>query len=232
MIIRAQMPNATFVAGFRRWQELGRHVNKGARSIKILAPRIAKEKDEVTGEDKSRVVGFITRPVFDVSQTTGEPLPLDHVKLILQGESSEAEVIFAWVKSLAELRGTKVDIAFANGANGYYSPSLNQIVVDPSLTINHRAKTMVHEYVHSLLHGKAEETAEERECVAEGTAFIVCTYFGLDTSSYSFEYVKGWSSDEESLMLNYGSKMQKAAYDIIAQIESIAIGLPLPEPVQ
>ncbi len=62
-----------------------------------------------------------------------------------------------------------------------------------TLSGNHKAKTAVHEFVHSRVHRKGKDgtTAEERECVAEGTAFIVCSYFGLDTSSYSFEYVKG-----------------------------------------
>lgn len=232
MLIQSQMPNARYVAGFHRWKELGRNVIKGQKALYVLAPRILKEEDKKTGEEKSRIIGYLTRPVFDVSQTEGEDLPIDHVRLILKGESDEAEVIFAWVKALAELRGTRFEIAFANGANGYYQPSANLIVVDPKLGPNHRAKTAVHEYVHSLFHGIEDETKEEQECVAEGAAFVVCSYFGLDTSSYSFEYVKGWAQDDTQVIIKYGSMIQKAAYDIINEIESIALGLPLPEVVK
>ena len=32
---------------------------------------------------------------------------------------------------------------------------------------------------------------------AESVAYIVCEYFGLDTSEYSFPYIAGWSSSQE-----------------------------------
>src|SRR6266851_2600157 len=38
LLILAQRPDATQVAGYRRWQELGRQVMKGETGIKILVP--------------------------------------------------------------------------------------------------------------------------------------------------------------------------------------------------
>ena len=38
MLILAQRPDATQVAGYRAWQSLGRQVEKGERGIQILAP--------------------------------------------------------------------------------------------------------------------------------------------------------------------------------------------------
>lgn len=228
MLIQAQRPNASYVASFKRWKELGRSVRKGEKSLRILAPRIKKEKDEVTGSEETKLIGFISCPVFDISQTEGEPLPIDDYRLQLDGESDEAEIIYAWVKLLAEEDDCMVEVAFANGANGYYAPSSHRIVIDPKLSVNHRAKTMVHEYVHSQLHRTADSTAEERECVAEGTAFIVCSYFGLDTSDYSFEYVQGWSADDGESLMKYGTTIQKAASAIIEDIERVATSLPVP----
>ncbi len=40
MLISMQCPDATQVAGFRRWQELGRQVRKGEKAIRILAPMV------------------------------------------------------------------------------------------------------------------------------------------------------------------------------------------------
>ena len=232
MLVMKQYPNASYIASFKRWKELNRSVKKGEKALRILAPRIKREDDEVTGEEKSKVVGFVTCPVFDLSQTEGEPLPIEKYRLALDGESDEAEQIFAWVKTLAEEDDCSVSIASANGANGYYAPALHQIVIDPKLSVNHRAKTMVHEYVHSQLHRYDKSSAEERECVAEGVAFIVCSYFGLDTSEYSFEYVKGWSSDGGQTLMKYASSMQKAANTIIQDVERIAGGLPTPAPLE
>lgn len=228
MLIHAQNPSATYVASFKRWKELERNVLKGERSLRVLAPRFKNEKDEVTGEEKQKLIGYVSCPVFDVSQTEGKELPIDKVRLELAGSSDEAEMIFAWVKLLAEEDDCPVEVGFANGANGFYVPSAHRIMIESKLSVNHRAKTMVHEYVHSQLHRKDHSTVEERECVAEGVAFIVCSYFGLDTSEYSFEYVKGWSKDGGKTLMQFGTTMQKAASKIIEDIERVATGLPVP----
>src|ERR1700740_1917955 len=52
MLIASQRPNATHVAGFRAWHELGRFVKKGEKGILILAP-IIRKKAENTSETES-----------------------------------------------------------------------------------------------------------------------------------------------------------------------------------
>ncbi len=85
MLIALQMPEATFVAGFRRWLQMGRHVRKGGTGIGIMAPLIYRNRDD-SGADASPAVdksksaersirGFKIVHVFDVSQTDGEELP-------------------------------------------------------------------------------------------------------------------------------------------------------------
>lgn len=228
LLIQSQMENARYVASFKRWQTLGRKVMKGQKALRILAPRFKIEEDERSGDEEYKLVGFIGVPVFDYSQTTGDPLPIDNVKLTLDGESEEAVRIFEWTKLLAAEDDCRINIAFANGANGYYVPSTHQIVVDPKLSINHRAKTAVHELVHSRVHRHShhETTSVERESVAEGAAFIVCTYFGLDTSDYSFEYVRGWSGDEGITLMKYGEIIQQTANELINEYERVSIALP------
>ncbi|WP_157638530.1 ArdC-like ssDNA-binding domain-containing protein [Bacillus sp. NRRL B-14911] len=223
MLARIQLPEAQFIASFNRWKELGRNVKKGERSLRILAPRFKKVKDEITGEEETKLIGFLGVPVFDVSQTEGDPLPADRIKLTLDGESQEAVDIFEWVKELAKEDDCPVTIKHADGANGYYSITNHAIVVDSKLSINHRAKTGVHELVHSRVHRNINgTTATERECVAEGVAFIVCSYFGLDTSDYSFEYVNGWSKDGGESLMKYGDIMQKTANLLIEDFERVA----------
>lgn len=222
MLAKIQRPNASFIASYKRWEELGRQVRKGEKALRILAPRFKKVEKE-NGEEEQQLIGFISVPVFDVSQTEGEPLPIDRIKLMLDGESEEAVQIFEWVKVLAAEDGCPVYLKKANGVNGFYSITDHEIVIDTDLSVNHRAKTAVHELVHSRVHRNIEgTTAEERECVAEGTAFIVCSYFGLDTSDYSFEYVKGWSKDEGESLMKYGETIQKTAQSLIVDFERVA----------
>ena len=80
--IARQNPDATRVAGFWKWKELGRSVKKGEKGIRILAPIIGvrRKKDEeankdVTKQNTAVLVGFRSAYVFDVSQTEGAELP-------------------------------------------------------------------------------------------------------------------------------------------------------------
>jgi hypothetical protein len=74
-LIAYQRPDATQVAGFKSWQALGRQVRKGERAIRILAPMSVKERDEQGNETDERLTFFRAVPVFDISQTDGDPLP-------------------------------------------------------------------------------------------------------------------------------------------------------------
>ena len=95
MLIHMQMPGATHVAGFNKWRDqFGRHVVKGAKSIKIIAPTPFKKKIEeikrdpdtqapvldkdgkaIMEEKEIQIPMFKVVSVFDVSQTEGRPLP-------------------------------------------------------------------------------------------------------------------------------------------------------------
>ena len=78
LLIIAQRPEATRVAGYRTWQSLGRQVNKGERAIYIFAPRPYRVTTETAtdAEETRERVTFRLVPVFDLEQTTGDPLPV------------------------------------------------------------------------------------------------------------------------------------------------------------
>src|SRR5918911_2476956 len=76
LLILAQKPEATRVAGYKTWQTLGRQVKKGERAIYIFAPhpyRVTTE-DETGEEQTHEGLTFRTVPVFDISQTEGDPI--------------------------------------------------------------------------------------------------------------------------------------------------------------
>ncbi len=219
-LIHSQMPKATYVASFKKFRELDRNVIKGQKAIRILAPRISKVRNDDTGKEENKIIGFLSVPVFDCSQTEGKPLPIEQYRLKLDGNSDEALNIIEAVKDLAQQDECLFCFSYVPGTtSGYYSPTEHRIVVSDSLSVNHKAKTSVHELVHSRVHRKNNETKEEQESVAEGAAFIVCSYFGLDTSSYSFEYIRGWSKEPESI-LKYCEQIHDAATSLILEFET------------
>lgn len=207
LLILAQMPNATRVAGFKSWQKLGRQVRKGEKAIWILAPRFFKPKgadeqaetdNNVPSEDEEQVkIYFKPCPVFDISQTEGEDLPAPVRKL--QGDDDGG--LFDQLKAFSEARGCAVSVeVIKRSANGYFSPVENRIVVAEGLSPVQRAKTLAHEVAHSILHRDHEVYAAHRadcELEAESTAFVILNHFGLDSGDYSFGYLANWQGGDE-----------------------------------
>lgn len=221
IVAKLQYPNASFIASFKRWNELGRKVRKGEKALKIFKPNFKKVEDE-DGDVDTKLVGFLTVPVFAYEQTEGEPLPIDKVVIKLDGESDEAQEIIEFAEQIAKKDNCPVLYGNAEGANGYYSPAAHMIMVSDTLSINHRCKTLVHELVHSKVHRyDKKSSASEKEVVAEGSAFVVCSFFGLDTSNYSFRYVKSWSKDDEDSLLKYGSQICDISGRIISEFKEL-----------
>lgn len=232
IVAKYQLPNATYLASFKKWNELGRRIKKGQKALKIFAPRFKKKEETLyidnkeVKTEKTELVGFITVPVFDISQTEktehAVELPIDRIKLTLEGDSAEAERI---IKMVHEICPIPIHYGDAEGANGYYDLIKDEIVISDTLSRNHTAKTLVHEFCHSRVHrfGGEDEKAskKEKEVVAEGVAFVVCSYFQLDTSDYSFQYIKGWSNDNGESLMKYGEKIFKISGQIIADFEKV-----------
>ena len=215
ILIASQLPEASLVCGFRKWQtEFNRTVNKGEHGIMILAPIKGKTEivEEVFDENNKAVVDEngnqktekVTREyqtfrpvyVFDVSQTSGDPLPT------LASELNETVDSFEEMKSvLISISPVPVSFETINGgANGYYSPTAGKIVIDEHLPQLQMLKTMVHEIAHATLgHGSKEDKwdRQTKEVQAESVAYWVTQMIGLDTSDYSFGYISGWSKDKE-----------------------------------
>jgi len=226
LLILAQKPNASLVAGYRSWQiNFNRHVDKGEKGLMILAPvtykedRLMNKVDEngnveldesgspIQEQRQVNITRFKTTTVFDISQTSGEPIPsLIHD---LTGSNNEVKAIIQSVKFICkipiEFKTETENLNLMTGAKGYYSPKEDKIVINKDLEDLQIAKTLIHEYVHSLLHKQTDKNQSQREIEAESLAFVLCDHFGLDTSEYSFGYIASYANkdfDELNSILN------------------------------
>jgi antirestriction protein ArdC len=192
MLIAMQCPEATRVAGFRKWQELGRQVRKGEKSIRILAPHTYKRVDERTGEEAEHVY-FRAVAVFDVTQTDGEPLPEPPCEP-LTGDSHAA--MLPRLERFAASIGWTVEYGETGSADGYAAPIEQRIRINSELTEpNRRVRTLVHELVHALGIGYREYGREVAEVLTETAAFVACRSIGLDTAGMSVPYVASWGEE-------------------------------------
>lgn len=255
LLILSQKPEATQVAGFNTWREMGRAVKKGEHSIQILAPifpkrgseesreasEVAKQlapvggasQEEAATAARSGPVRYRVAHVFDVSQTDGERLPAPPVHR-LEGDSGEARLLLGRLTLMAAEEGLHIGYAepreMPGRALGYYQPDTRRIVLAKGLAPDQQAKTLAHELAHHMLeHGRGREPGRPtQEAEAEGVAFVVCQKFGVDTSQYSFGYVAGWSKDDGGIALvrEASTAIQKVARDIIDRIEPQQVRAP------
>jgi antirestriction protein ArdC len=232
LLILVQRPTATRVAGYKRWRELGRQVRRGEVGIRILAPIFRAIEDEESGEKACMLCSFKVVKVFDVSQTNpvpgAPPTPEKPQPEALSGSSSAARTLALLLAQVCEAEGIELresgeelDALFP-GANGLYSPKKRLILLRETLADDQKAKSLAHELAHHLLHRDAPATEAERptlEAKAEGTAYTVLSYFGVDASSHSFAYVAHWAEQKEIVKAVLAG-VQKTAHAIIEAVEN------------
>jgi antirestriction protein ArdC len=240
-LIVAQNENASQVAGYRTWQQLGRQVRKGEHGIAILAPLRGKHdvEDTQTGERSTVPVirGFKIEHVWDMSQTDGEPLP-DVGPRRLEGEAP-SELWDRVVTLFAEDGYTVTrDVPHHPTANGELVPSTHQVRVHPDLGPLAALKTLLHERAHLSL-GHTEDMAAYRshrgqfEVEAESTAFVIAGSWGLDTSAYSVGYVTHWAEGDLAKITRTADRVVSTAHETLdrltprVELEPAGIGVEL-----
>ncbi len=244
LLIAMQKPDATLVAGYKAWQKnFERHVNKGEKAIRILAPapyKIKEERDKidpVTQElllDKDgnpqkeeveiTIPAFRAVSVFDVAQTDGKPIP----ELSAHELLSDVEGYQDMIRAVEAISPVPIELEeIAGDSKGYYDREAKRIAVQENMSESQTLKTMIHEVAHSKLHSKEVEQDEQmkkdrntKEVEAESVAYTVCQHFGIDTSDYSFGYIAGWSSGRDTKELRSSmDTIRRTASELITGIE-------------
>ena len=222
---QAEQRGATLTrpAGYRTWQKLGRHVRRGERGYRILAPMTPRlpAEDAENEEPKQIVTGFRVVSVFDVSQTDGEPLA-DVGPSLLTG-LGDADLAQAAV-GLIEEQGYEFSLGSLDGPNGLTRPIARQVVVEEKLEEAQRTKTTMHELAHVLMHSSESEIAcrGRIEVEAESVAYVVCGAAGLDTSAYSVAYVARWAettTEPERTLLATAERIVTNARRILEHVD-------------
>lgn len=167
VLIHMQMPGATRVAGFNKWKnQFERHVKKGEKGIKIIAPTPFKKKIEemkldpdtslpvldregktVMEEKEVEIPMFRPVTVFDVSQTEGKPLP--QLAADLHGDVQHYEIFMEALR-----RSSPVPMGFEQmeGMDGYFSPERQRVAICEGMSEVQTVCAAVHEITHAKLH--------------------------------------------------------------------------------
>ena len=260
LFIVMQDPNAQLVGSASAWRKVGRHISKGETSrIQVWAPMreaVMQNKLDENGnpilkpdgtperepirDDNGRVMRrfkghFKLEPVFDISQTDGDPLPelvselKDPVEHFADYETALREISPFPIFYSDEQEAAGVPLGDAKGVCAYFA---QKIVIKAGMPEMQTLKTMIHEVTHAKLHDPkllASELGDEsmrlsrneKEVQAECTAFLVCEHFGFDTSDYSIPYIMSWGEDEKLTPLTTSlDAILKTSDEIIDQMET------------
>lgn len=214
---------ASMVAGYTAWQKnFGRQVNRGEKAIKIFAPMTYKRKKEVDMIDQETgqplrnpdgsvrkeiievtVPSFRVTNVFDISQTSGPPLPT-----LVDELEGNVERYQDFVQAIRNISPVPVGFEEMEGKDGYYHQVEKRIAINEDMSETQTMAAMIHELAHAKLHAldpnNLKESAKARgkdqrtmEVEAESIAAVVSSYFGIDTSANSWGYVASWSRNKE-----------------------------------
>ena len=247
LLIAMQKPDATLIAGYTSWQRnFDRHVMKGEKGIKILAPapyKAQEEREKIDPATQKPVLDADGKPVtetvevlrpafkvvsvFDVSQTDGKELP-DIAVDELTGSVENYAAFFEALKQESPVPISFEDIP--GGAKGYFSHVENRIAIQEGMSEIQTVKTAIHEIAHAKLHAikpdekVAPEVRKDRhtkEVEAESVAYTVCQRYGIETSDYSFGYIAGWSSDKDTKELKGSLEtIRSTAAEMIESIDA------------
>lgn len=243
LLIAMQKPDATYVAGYTSWEKnFDRHVQKGQKGIRILAPspyKIKKDVNKVDPNTQQPVLGRDGNPlreqvevtipaykvttVFDVSQTEGRKLPE-----IVSDLQNDVEGYSRFMEALKVVSPVPIEARpIEGGSHGYYHLEDKMIVIKEGMSQQQTLKTCIHEIAHAILHdkdtGKEKDNLPDRrtkEVEAESVAYTICQHFGIDSSDYSFGYVAGWSSGKKLEELKTSmNTIRSTASEIINSVE-------------
>lgn len=230
MLIYRQNPDASFVKGYRAWNELGRYVKKGSKGIAILAPCVRKTKAEndvadredcKSDSDKKVVTGFRIAYVYDIADTDGSDEFLPVLVKGMAGNSDRERDIYEKLRDIVSQEHLVLEVT-GMASKGSYNLETGFISINVDYDYLQRIKTLLHEYAHAVdyaMNPEKDIKKNVRELVAESVAFVVMQYMGFDTSAYSIGYIKSWSKDVEELKTVVVT-VQKIACRIIDKVES------------
>lgn len=215
LLILAQRPEASHVAGFHAWRQMGRFVKKGEKGIAIIAPMAIRPRDDEAAPDGGNqnaprpILRFRAVYVFDIAQTDGEPLP---EIANIQGDPGDAT---ARLRAHIAAQGITIDNEdLPAGADGVSRGG--RISIRSGLVRAQEFSVLVHEFAHELLHRGQDRPASKtvRETEAEAVAFVVSAAIGLNPGTASSDYIQLYQGDAKTLAASLDRIQHTAAFII------------------
>lgn len=199
------------LGSYKLWQKKGRQVRKGEKALYILAPRFKEIVDEETGEVVEKKMWFRKVPVFDISQTDGEPLEEDYTTNNLH---------FYFNEVVSRVKDIKINESNKQLTRGYTDGK--EIWISKYISDTRKICVLFHEMAHYYLHfGKDRKslTKDVKELEAEAVSYMVSSACGI-VNDESSSYIREWAgSNAHEEIQGRGQKLIDVALKIIDDLK-------------
>jgi hypothetical protein len=245
MLIHQQMPGATHVASFKLWgEQFNRQVKKGEKSLRIYAPIGSKKEDKKMMEKLDPETGapmldtngkvimeemtalktevrFKLVPVFDVSQTAGDPLP--QLAEDLTGNVEHYEAFLDTLKAVSPL---PIEFEPMKPEQDGYCRYGEKIGIREGMSEIQTVSAIIHEITHARLHDRdltakdaPAKSKEVKEIEAESVSYVVCQKYGIETGDNAFGYLASWGSHDLAEFKASLDTIRKEANNLINAVD-------------
>lgn len=216
------------LAPYKKWkaiklpngETIHRNVKKGEKALRILAPyHYSFKVENEDGEEEERtVLRFKSVPVFDLSQTEGEPLEVDF---------TVSDVDYT-LEEIINRGSVKVNLSNKEITRGYTDGS--QIWISKHISTPRQICTYFHELAHYLLHfdeNRDEISRPTRELEAEAVSYLVSCFLGIENKespAYILNWTKNYDTEKRNeLLKGKGSNVLKTAQKIIDDLKLLQL---------
>jgi len=220
LLILDQRPDATHLGDYGSWSTVGRHVQTGARSVRVLSRRF-----DATGRPRSEHV----RHLFDITQTRGGGVIVPPAAPLPPGRVPAG--LWDALRGQVERAGFRIDRLStddpASRASGVDWPQ-RLIRLAPGLDQTDAVRALAHELAHLQMH-TAKQLAGGCEGLvaleADSVAYLITRAAGMTPTGYRFPLVSAWPVDHDRpvAVLQVGNAVMAAGHDLVVALEADAL---------
>ena len=248
LLISSRIPDATLVRGYEAWRAAGRQVNRDEKGIEIFSGTRRRREPgghgaEEAGQDHSWRDARRVAYAWDLSQTTGQPLPLPPATRAPAGEAPPG--LWECLCWLARREGFAVEQQDGSPDDGTAFWAARRIRIPPGLPSGQAAWALAHQLGHVLLHNtnapRPGTTTSGchgiQKTEADSVAFITCIRHGIRVE-HVFSSPQTWAGTDPraqpaAAILTAGERITTAAAEISRLLDHYLVGnRPAAEPAE
>jgi DNA primase len=238
LLISSRIPDATLVKGYEAWRAAGRQVNRDEQGIEIFSARRRQESGrhgaDEAGEDNSWRDARRVAYVWDLSQTTGQPVPFPSAVPASAGEAPPG--LWDCLCWLARREGFAVERGDGSPGDGTTFWPARRIRIPPGLSSGQAAWALAHQLGHVLVHNTiaypqgttTSGCGGVQKAEADSVAFIICARHGVQVE-HAFSSPQTWAGTDPraqpaAAILIAGERATAAAAEISRLLDHHLVG--------